>query len=151
VSSKIDSRVILGEQGAEQLLGFGDLLYSANGGKITRAHGPFISDKEIKSVIDYILKQGIKPVYVDSIMDESGSGGGNNIDISILGNKEGDDEDLYRRAVEIIKRDKKISISYIQRQLRIGYNKAANLIERMETEGIITAASGSGGKRDLIE
>ncbi|MDR2760614.1 MAG: DNA translocase FtsK 4TM domain-containing protein [Rickettsiales bacterium] len=151
VSSKIDSRVILGEQGAEQLLGFGDLLYSANGGKITRAHGPFISDKEIKSIIDYILRQGIKPVYVESILDESGSGGGGNIDITILGNRGESDDDLYKRAVEIIKRDKKISVSYVQRQLRIGYNKAANLIERMEAEGIITPASGAGGKRDLVE
>jgi S-DNA-T family DNA segregation ATPase FtsK/SpoIIIE len=150
VSSKIDSRVIIGEQGAEQLLGFGDMLYSANGGKITRAHGPFVSDKEVQMVIDSILKQGIKPVYVASIQEESGDGdnGGGNIDISIMGGN--DEEDVYKQAVEIIRRDKKVSISYIQRQLRIGYNKAAGLIERMEKEGIVTAA-GIGNKRDLVE
>jgi S-DNA-T family DNA segregation ATPase FtsK/SpoIIIE len=151
VSSKIDSRVIIGEQGAEQLLGFGDMLYSANGGKITRAHGPFVSDGEVQSVIDFILKQGIKPNYVNSIQEENDeSDGGGNIDISIVGDKANNDEELYKQAIEIIRRDKRISGSYLQRQMNIGYNKASKLIERMEKEGIITPA-GSGNKRNLIE
>ncbi|MDR0572239.1 MAG: DNA translocase FtsK 4TM domain-containing protein [Rickettsiales bacterium] len=149
VSSKIDSRVVLGEQGAEQLLGFGDMLYSANGGKISRAHGPFVSDAEVRNVIDFILKQNIKPVYINSLQESEDDGGNDNIDISISGDRE-DEEDLYKRAVEIIKRDKRVSTSYIQRQLRIGYNKAANIIERMEKEGIVTPA-GVGNKRDIVE
>jgi S-DNA-T family DNA segregation ATPase FtsK/SpoIIIE len=149
VSSKIDSRVVLGEQGAEQLLGFGDMLYSVNGGKIMRAHGPFVSDGEIQSIIDYILKQGIKPTYVNSIQDEESDTGGN-IDITISGSKDDNDDEIYKNAIEIIRRDKKVSISYIQRQLRIGYNKAANIIERMEKEGIVTPANGSN-KRDIVE
>ncbi len=151
VSSKIDSKVIIGEQGAEQLLGMGDMLYMFNGGKIDRAHGPFVSDNEVESVVNYILKQKIKPEYVKTMTenneDENNSSG--NFDISINGSYVGD-EDLYKQAVEIIKRDRKVSISYLQRKLSIGYNKSAKLVERMEDEGIITPANNSG-KREILE
>lgn len=155
VSSKIDSRVIIGEPGAEQLLGFGDMLYSINGSKVNRAHGPFISDKEVENVVNFILKQGIKPSYINIIgeNDEDNndtSANADNIDISILGKKTSEDEKLYQEAVEIVRRDRKVSISYIQRCLRIGYNKAATIVERMEKEGLITPATGTG-KRDIIE
>ncbi|MDR2777981.1 MAG: DNA translocase FtsK 4TM domain-containing protein [Rickettsiales bacterium] len=154
VSSRIDSKVILGEQGAEQLLGMGDMLYMQNGGKISRAHGPFVSDIEVERVVNFIVKQGFKPEYVKTIMgneDSSGSDGSgedSNFDIDIVGQK--DDETLYHQAIEIVKKDKKTSISYLQRQLRIGYNKSASLIERMEREGIISPI-GSGGKRDILK
>lgn len=150
VSSKIDSSVIIGEQGAEQLLGMGDMLYMANGGKINRAHGPFVSDGEVEKIVEHIKKQGVKPEYIKDFLsetnDEDDSG---NFDITINGSNDNDDN-LYKQAIEIIKRDKKVSISYIQRQLRIGYNKSANLIERMEKDGIITPA-GVNGKREIIE
>ncbi|MDR1499018.1 MAG: DNA translocase FtsK 4TM domain-containing protein [Rickettsiales bacterium] len=151
VSSKIDSKVIIGEQGAEQLLGMGDLLYMPNGGKINRAHGPFVSDGEIENVVGHILEQGIKPEYVKTTVDdddENDNSGDENFDISINGKSS--DEELYRSAIEIIKRDKKISISYLQRQLGVGYNKSAKLVERMEKEGIISPANNSG-KREIIE
>lgn len=151
VSSKIDSKVIIGEQGAEQLLGMGDMLYMFNGGKIDRAHGPFVSDKEVENIVNYILNQKIKPEYVKTMVenneDENNSSG--NFDISINGSDVGD-EDLYRQAIEIIKRDKKVSISYLQRKLSIGYNKSAKLVERMEEEGIVTPANNSG-KREILE
>lgn len=150
VSSRIDSKVILGEQGAEQLLGMGDMLYMPNGGKISRAHGPLVSDDEVERVVRYIIKQGFKPEYIKTITeagDEPSEEGGN-FDISISGQRDSD-ESLYQQAVEIIRRDKKVSISYVQRQLRIGYNKAANFIEQMEKEGIISPA-GVNGKRELL-
>lgn len=152
VSSKIDSKVIIGEQGADQLLGMGDMLYMPNGGKINRAHGPFVSDMEVEKVVNFIIKQGIKPEYIKNLEnsdnDENNNSG--NFDITINGEKSNSEESLYKQALEIIRRDKKVSISYIQRQLRIGYNKAANLIERMEKDGVITPAS-INGKRDVIE
>ncbi|MDR1425433.1 MAG: DNA translocase FtsK 4TM domain-containing protein [Rickettsiales bacterium] len=152
VSSRIDSKVILGEQGAEQLLGMGDMLYMQNGSKINRAHGPFVSDKDVERVVDFISKQGLKPEYVklakgseDSTSEEDDSG--DNFDINIMGQK--DDELVYQQALDIVKRDKRVSISYIQRQLRIGYNKAAILVERMEKEGIISSVN-VAGKRDIL-
>lgn len=150
VSSKIDSKVIIGEQGADQLLGMGDMLYMPNGGKINRAHGPFVSDGEVERVVDYIIKQGIKPEYIKNFEDTDNNEDGGDFDITINSGRDGGDEDLYRQAVEIVKREKKVSISYIQRQLRIGYNKSANLVERMEREGIVTPA-GINGKREVIE
>ena len=152
VSSKTDSKVILGEQGAEQLLGMGDMLYSQNGSSITRAHGPFVSDAEIERVISYILSEGFKPSYVKNMYEEKQD---DNIEIvngnSEFGEGRGDiDEKLYKEAVEIVRRDKKTSISYLQRVLRIGYNKSATLIEKMEKDGILTPPN-STGKRELIE
>jgi S-DNA-T family DNA segregation ATPase FtsK/SpoIIIE len=154
VSSRIDSKVILGEQGAEQLLGMGDMLYMQNGGRISRAHGPFVSDIEVERVVNFIVGQGFKPEYVKTIMDsgnsscDSGSDEDSNFDINIAGQK--DDETLYQQAIEIVRKDKKASISYLQRQLRIGYNKSASLIERMEHEGIISPVSNTG-KRDILK
>lgn len=150
VSSRIDSKVILGEQGAEQLLGMGDMLYMPNGGKINRAHGPFVSDDEVERVVKYIVKQGFKPEYIKTITEdeEESSEESGNLDISISGQRDSD-ESLYKQAIEIIRRDKKVSISYVQRQLRIGYNKAANFIEQMEKEGIISTPS-INGKRELL-
>jgi len=142
VTSKIDSRTILGEQGAEQLLGMGDMLYMMPGGKIERVHGPFVDDKEVESVVKFWKEQG-EPDYVEEITidDENIS--------DIITNDGGEDNSLYREAVEIVIRDKKVSTSYIQRCLRIGYNRAASIIEKMEREGIITPPNHSG-KREII-
>jgi S-DNA-T family DNA segregation ATPase FtsK/SpoIIIE len=157
VTSKIDSRTILGEQGAEQLLGMGDMLYMSSGSKITRAHGPFVSDSEISNIVSFIKKQGVKPDYVDDVTSYTSDGGygvKDSFEARILGNKAAEkannEAELYKQAVEIVRRDNKPSISYIQRQLRIGYNKAANLIERMEQEGVVTEA-GRNGKREVIK
>ena len=149
VSSKIDSKVIIGEQGAEQLLGMGDMLFMPNGGKISRAHGPFVSDKEVEDVVNYIIKQGIKPEYVNTILntDDEEDSGNFNININTKNNSE---DELYKQAVDIVMRDGKVSISYIQRQLRIGYNKSANLVERMEREGIVSPPN-STGKREILK
>jgi len=159
VTSKIDSRTILGEQGGEQLLGMGDMLFMAGGGKITRAHGPFVSDDEIENIISYIKSQGFEPEYMDEVLteedeDENGSNGGDGFDFG-GGSRKGDggkisDKDLYEQAIEIVRKDKKCSISYIQRKLRIGYNKAANIIEKMEMDGIVSEA-GRTGRRHILE
>jgi S-DNA-T family DNA segregation ATPase FtsK/SpoIIIE len=156
VTSKIDSRTILGGQGAEQLLGMGDMLYMHSGSKIIRAHGPFVADNEVEDIVSFIKKQGVEPEYIDDVTNYDNDGGygmGDGLDGvgAPFGESGGDkEEDLYRQAVMIVKRDKKASTSYVQRQLRIGYNKAANLIERMEKEGILTEA-GRNGKREIIE
>ncbi|WP_275785676.1 FtsK/SpoIIIE family DNA translocase [Pararhizobium gei] len=146
VTSKIDSRTILGEQGAEQLLGMGDMLYMAGGGRIQRVHGPFVSDTEVEDVVKYLKTQGA-PQYLDAITeddDEDGEEGGpagtSNLSES---------DDPYDQAVAIVLRDGKASTSYIQRRLGIGYNRAASLIERMEQEGIIGAAN-HAGKREIL-
>lgn len=145
VTSKIDSRTILGEQGAEQLLGMGDMLYMYGGSKITRVHGAFVSDKEVSDVVK-CLKEQAEPAYIDDIFnadnDDSSDTSGE------LNNDSGKDS-LYNKAVEIVVRDKKVSISYIQRQLRVGYNRAANIIEEMEVAGVISAPS-SSGKREIL-
>lgn len=152
VSSRIDSKVILGEQGAEQLLGMGDMLYMPNGGKINRAHGPFVSDDEVERVVKYIVNQDFKPTYIRTLAEADGDSSfdGGNFDISINDGRKDGDEALYQQAVDIVRRDKKISISYVQRQLRIGYNKAANFIERMEKDGIVSPV-GANGKRELLQ
>ncbi|MBL0848745.1 MAG: DNA translocase FtsK [Candidatus Liberibacter ctenarytainae] len=144
VSSKIDSRTILGEQGAEQLLGQGDMLYMTGAGRIQRIHGPFVSDREVEMVVSHLKKQG-KADYID-IGDKFMKGDGVNIlkNPTISGS-----DDLYEQAVEIILRDKKASISYIQRRLGIGYNRAASIIESMEEKGVIGPAS-STGKREIL-
>ncbi|MBL6621230.1 MAG: DNA translocase FtsK 4TM domain-containing protein [Rickettsiales bacterium] len=145
VTSKIDSRTILGEQGAEQLLGMGDMLYMFGGSKINRVHGNFVSDEEVRSIVAHLKKQA-RPEYIDDMFsvseDDSSSFG--------EGDNSGKDE-LYSEAVEIIKRDKKVSTSYIQRQLRIGYNRAANIIEEMEINGIISSAGPTGKREILVE
>jgi len=144
VTSRIDSRTILGEMGAEQLLGMGDMLYMAGGGRITRVHGPFVDDKEVEKVVAHLKLQG-PPQYIEDITKEEDPG-----EFGDETGSSGNSEDaLYDKAVAIVLRDKKPSISYVQRQLRIGYNKAANLIERMEREGVISQA-GHAGKREVL-
>ncbi|MFN3521430.1 MAG: DNA translocase FtsK 4TM domain-containing protein [Phenylobacterium sp.] len=146
VTSKIDSRTILGEQGAEQLLGQGDMLYMAGGGRITRLHGPFVSDQEVEAVARFLRDQG-QPQYLEEITaggDEEGEEG----DLGFGGGGEGAN-DLYDQAVAIVTRDGKASTSYVQRRLQIGYNRAASLIERMEQEGVVSPAN-HAGKREIL-
>ncbi|MFA6279708.1 MAG: DNA translocase FtsK 4TM domain-containing protein [Bdellovibrionales bacterium] len=142
VTSKIDSRTILGEQGAEQLLGQGDMLYRADGGRITRVHGPFVSDKEVEDVVAFLKAQG-EPDYLDEVTEDESE---NEEGLSSGGNDSGDE--MYDKAVDVVLRDRKASISYVQRQLSIGYNRAATLIERMEKDGIISEAN-HVGKREI--
>ena len=146
VTSKIDSRTILGEQGAEQLLGMGDMLYMAGGGRIQRVHGPFVSDEEVEKVVGHLKTQGV-PQYLDSVTEEDeedaeAGGSGTDGDLS-------ESNDIYDQAVAVVLRDRKVSTSYIQRRLGIGYNRAATLIERMENEGLIGAAN-HAGKREIL-
>jgi S-DNA-T family DNA segregation ATPase FtsK/SpoIIIE len=147
VTSKIDSRTILGEQGAEQLLGQGDMLYMAGGGRITRLHGPFVSDQEVEAVAKFLRDQG-QPQYLEEITaggDDEGDGG----EAGFGEDGGGSGDDLYDRAVAVVTRDKKASTSYVQRRLQIGYNRAASLIERMEQEGVVSPAN-HAGKRDVL-
>jgi DNA segregation ATPase FtsK/SpoIIIE, S-DNA-T family len=148
VTSKIDSRTILGEQGAEQLLGQGDMLFMLGGGRIQRVHGPFVSDEEVEQVVAHLKSQGV-PDYLDAITEDEddedggssgGSGGGGNFE---------DSDDPYDQAVSVVLRDGKASTSYIQRRLGIGYNRAASIIERMEQEGIVGPAN-HAGKREIL-
>ena len=146
VTSKIDSRTILGEQGAEQLLGQGDMLYMAGGGRIQRVHGPFVSDDEVESIVAHLKAQGL-PQYLDGITDEDEDGAA---EYESSSNSGGDGaNELYDKAVNIVLRDKKASTSYIQRRLSIGYNRAASLIERMEDEGVVGPAN-HAGKREIL-
>jgi S-DNA-T family DNA segregation ATPase FtsK/SpoIIIE len=140
VTTKIDSRTILGEQGAEQLLGMGDLLYQAAGVKTKRCHGPFVSDEEVQAVVDWLREHGGEPDYNPDVLEEPEEGTGSAIMDAMLGTSTGDkDEDLYAQAMAIVLRDKRASTSYLQRRLKVGYNKAATLIERLEEEGVISA------------
>lgn len=148
VTSKIDSRTILGEMGAEQLLGMGDMLYMMPGGQIERAHGPFVDDHDVERVANFLRANGGAPQYIDIMSYEENDDTSSNDDNYSAAIQDADDS-LYQRAVEIIRRDKKVSISYIQRCLRIGYNRAAMLIERMEEEGVISPAN-SVGKREIL-
>lgn len=142
VTSKVDSRTILNEQGAEQLLGQGDMLYASGSGQTVRVHGPFVSDEEVEQIAQHLRSQAA-PAYVTEVtatpvsetesQDENQSNGDN----------------LYDQAVAIVLRDRKASTSYVQRRLSIGYNRAADLIERMEQDGVIGPA-GSGGKREIL-
>lgn len=146
VTSKIDSRTILGEQGAEQLLGQGDMLFMAGGGRIQRVHGPFVGDDEVERIVQHLKLQGV-PEYLDAITeDEDDDEGGSSP--AGTGNLE-DSDDPYDQAVAVVLRDKKASTSYIQRRLGIGYNRAASIIERMEDEGIVGPAN-HAGKREIL-
>jgi S-DNA-T family DNA segregation ATPase FtsK/SpoIIIE len=150
VTSKIDSRTILGEQGAEQLLGQGDMLYMAGGGRISRVHGPFVSDDEVEKVVRHLKSQG-QPQYLDAVTageDEVDEDGNPVFDATSVG-ATGDATDLYQQAVQVVLRDKKASTSYIQRRLQIGYNRAASIMERMEHEGIVGQAN-HAGKREIL-
>jgi S-DNA-T family DNA segregation ATPase FtsK/SpoIIIE len=148
VTSKIDSRTILGEQGAEQLLGQGDMLYMAGGGRISRVHGPFVSDDEVEKVVRHLKSQGA-PEYLEEVTagDLEDGEDGAVFDATGMGMVEGGD--LYSQAVAVVKRDRKASTSYIQRRLQIGYNRAASLMERMEQEGIIGQPN-HAGKREIL-
>ena len=149
VTSKIDSRTILGEQGAEQLLGQGDMLYMAGGGRISRVHGPFVSDREVEHVVAYLKEQGA-PEYLEAVTAEEEEGeDGSVFDNGAFGEEGG--ADLYKQAVQIVLRDRKASTSYVQRRLQIGYNRAATIIERMEKEGIVGPANHAGKREILVE
>jgi S-DNA-T family DNA segregation ATPase FtsK/SpoIIIE len=145
VTSKIDSRTILGEQGAEQLLGQGDMLYMAGGGRIIRVHGPFVSDEEVEKVVYHLKAQGV-PQYLEAVTAETEDDGAV-FDATGIGG--GEANDLYSQAVQIVTRDRKASTSYIQRRLQIGYNRAATIIERMEEEGIVGQPN-HAGKREIL-
>ncbi|MEK9845000.1 DNA translocase FtsK, partial [Thalassospira sp.] len=152
VTSKIDSRTILGEMGAEQLLGQGDMLYMGQGGRLQRVHGPFVSDEEVESIVKHLRDQG-DPAYLETVTEEPEEdpmaaymGGGN---AGAGGN--GSDDDLYNQAVGIVLREKKASTSFIQRKLSIGYNRAARIIEQMEENGVVSAANHVGKREVLME
>jgi S-DNA-T family DNA segregation ATPase FtsK/SpoIIIE len=151
VTSKIDSRTILGEQGAEQLLGQGDMLYMAGGGRISRVHGPFVSDEEVEKIVRHLKAQGA-PQYLEAVTasEEEDEDGNPIFDATGMGQAEGGG-DLYSQAVQIVLRDRKASTSYIQRRLQIGYNRAASLMERMEEEGVVGPANHAGKREILIE
>jgi S-DNA-T family DNA segregation ATPase FtsK/SpoIIIE len=134
----------LGEQGAEQLLGQGDMLFMEGGGRIRRVHGPFVADQEVEAVVKFLKAQG-EPSYLDAITEEPEEPD----QLLLDGEGEGSGDDLYDQAVAIIARDRKVSTSYIQRRLQIGYNRAARIIEQMEEEGVISAPNHSG-KREIL-
>jgi len=142
VTSKIDSRTILGEQGAEQLLGDGDMLHLSAGGRVTRVHGPFVSEAEVERVVAFLREQG-RPDYVDEVTEDIGDG-----DMPMVGGGGGDDT-LYDQAVALVCRERRASTSFVQRHLQIGYNRAARIIERMESEGVISRAN-HVGKREVL-
>jgi S-DNA-T family DNA segregation ATPase FtsK/SpoIIIE len=150
VISKFDSRTILGEQGSEQLLGQGDMLYMAGGGRITRVHGPFVTDREVEDVVAFLREQG-EPNYLEEVTDstEEEPAGGNSAMSGIAGASEGE-KGLFDQAVALVGREGKASTSFIQRHLQIGYNRAARLIEQMEKEGIVGAANHVGKREVLI-
>ena len=149
VTSKVDSRTILGEQGAEQLLGMGDMLYMAGGAKITRVHGPFVSDEEVEEIVNHLKAYG-PPDYVGGVVEGPDEDKGQDIDavLGLGGNTDGENA-LYDQAVAIVAKDRKCSTSYIQRKLAIGYNKAARLVEQMEEEGVVSPAN-HVGKREIL-
>ena len=152
VTSKIDSRTILGEKGAEQLLGQGDMLHMAGGGRVSRVHGPFVSDIEVERVVEFLREQG-EPAYVEEVTEADedigdGEGGGG---LSLSGIAAGSDGEkgLFDQAVALVSREGKASTSFIQRHLAIGYNRAAKLIEQMEKEGVVGPAN-HVGKREVL-
>jgi S-DNA-T family DNA segregation ATPase FtsK/SpoIIIE len=141
VTSKIDSRTILGEQGAEQLLGHGDMLFMSGGGRIQRVHGPFVSDNEVEVVAQFLRAQE-EPDYVDGITDDTEGE-------AFPGSDDGKKDDLYKQAIDFVRREGRVSISFIQRQFQIGYNKAARFVEQMEKDGVVSPPDRSG-KRELL-
>ena len=146
VTSKIDSRTILGEQGGEQLLGQGDMLYMAGGGKIARVHGPFVSDGEVEDVVRHLRAQAA-PAYIESVTDDpDGEGSGSGLPGDA---EEGESDQLYDQAIALVARERKCSTSFIQRYLQIGYNRAARIVERMEREGVVSSAN-HVGKREVL-
>jgi S-DNA-T family DNA segregation ATPase FtsK/SpoIIIE len=149
VTSKVDSRTILGEMGAEQLLGMGDMLYMAGGGKITRVHGPFCSDEEVEEVVNHLKKFG-PPDYLSGVVEGPSNDKESSIDAVLgLGGNSDMEDALYDTAVQIVIKDRKCSTSYIQRKLAIGYNKAARLVEQMEDNGLVSSAN-HVGKREIL-
>jgi S-DNA-T family DNA segregation ATPase FtsK/SpoIIIE len=147
VTSKIDSRTILGDAGAEQLLGQGDMLYMVGGGRLTRVHGPFVSDSEVEHVVNFLKAQGV-PTYIDGITREEGEDEDGELGLS-GGSGDAPVDELFDQAVAIIMEERKVSTSFIQRKLQIGYNRAARLVEQMEEEGIISAPN-HVGKREIL-
>jgi DNA segregation ATPase FtsK/SpoIIIE, S-DNA-T family len=156
VTSKIDSRTILGEMGAEQLLGRGDMLYMAGGGRISRVHGPFVADDEVEAVVAHLKTQGT-PEYLETVLAEEEADEKDDKavmdkgDYSRLKNDVEEPTDLYEKAVQIVLRDAKCSTSYVQRRLGVGYNKAATLVERMEKEGLVGPSNPTGKREILVE
>ncbi|MGB7261883.1 MAG: DNA translocase FtsK [Albidovulum sp.] len=148
VTSKIDSRTILGEMGAEQLLGMGDMLYMAGGSRITRIHGPFVSDEEVEEVVNHLKSFG-PPEYMSGVVDGPDEDKESEIDLVLGLGGDGGEDALYDSAVQVVLRDRKISTSYIQRKLGVGYNKAAKLVEQMEDAGLVSAAN-HVGKREIL-
>ena len=143
VSSKIDSRTILGEQGAEQLLGKGDMLFMSSANRIVRIHGPYVSEQEIEKITNSLRAQG-EPDYMEEITAQETT------ESSLTPGNEGDEDELFNQAVEIIKAEGKASTSFLQRKLQIGYNRAARIIDMMEEKGIVSKAN-HVGKRDVIK
>ena len=151
VTSKIDSRTILGEQGAEQLLGMGDMLYMASGGRTQRVHGPFVSDEEVEEIVSYLKTQGV-PDYLDDVLTDEDEEAEDDTPVADNGAATmAESEDPYDQAVALVLRDGKASTSYVQRRLGIGYNRAASIIERMEQEGVIGPANHAGKREILLE
>ena len=144
VTSKIDSRTILGEMGAEQLLGQGDMLYMANGGRITRVHGPFVSDHEVEQVVSFLKSQG-EPSYLEAVTEDEGADGA----FAETDEESSSGDELYDQAVALVTRERKCSTSFIQRHLQIGYNRAARIVEQMEREGVVSGAN-HVGKREVL-
>ncbi len=149
VTSKIDSRTILGEQGAEQLLGRGDMLYMEGGGRILRVHGPYVNEDEVEAVTNFLRQQG-EPVYDDNVTAEAENDGGGDGDDNAPSDKDNSDNSLYEQAVELVTREGRASTSFIQRHLRIGYNRAATIIEEMEKKGVVSQANHAGKREVLI-
>ena len=149
VTSKIDSRTILGEQGAEQLLGMGDMLFMAGGGRVSRIHGPFVSDEEVEEIVNHLKSYG-PPAYMSGVVEGPEDDAASDIDMVLgLGSGDSSDDALYDQAVAIVAKDRKCSTSYIQRKLGIGYNKAARLVEQMEENHVVTTAN-HVGKREIL-
>ena len=143
VTSRIDSRTILGEQGAEQLLGRGDMLFMEGGGRVVRVHGPFVDDGEVEAAANFLRQQG-EPEYDDRVVEDPAE----DIDAATAGEMPTGNS-LYEQAVQLVVREQKASTSFVQRHLKIGYNRAATIIEDMERNGIISAAN-HVGKRDVL-
>jgi S-DNA-T family DNA segregation ATPase FtsK/SpoIIIE len=147
VTSKIDSRTILGEQGAEQLLGQGDMLYMMAGGRIRRIHGPFVTDHEVEDVVKFLKTQGV-PEYLDAVTEEPDEPSDD--PYALMGGNSESGDDLYDKALAIVARERRATTSYIQRRLQIGYNRAASLIERMEQDGVISSPNHKGIREVLL-